>query len=217
MKEPRPIRLPFPGTPGRLAVADLNSDGIDDLVTTDLLAPRIVLYLSNQGPAELSFSARTLANLPIGVADLVLAGDLDLDRTVDLVVAGVGTECALVLLNGDYGQFAAGSREIVGSHPRDAVLCDLDQDGVLDLATVERGSGVVLAYHNAGAASFAQQPANYVSFVEDDPWDLASGDFDLDGKVDLFLTTSSGRLGIIWGQGGGFLLDEECAAVRVEE
>jgi hypothetical protein len=217
MKEPQPIRLPFPGTPGRLAVADLNSDRIDDLVTTDLLAPQIVLYLSNQGPAGLSFSPRALADLPTGVADVVLAGDLDLDRTVDLVVAGVGTECALVLLNGDYGQFAAGSREIVGSHPRDAVLCDLDQDGVLDLATVERGSGLVLAYHNAGAASFAQQPANYVSLVEDDPWDLASGDFDLDGKIDVFVTAASGRLGIIWGQGGGFLLDEECAAVRVEE
>lgn len=217
MKEPRSIRLPFSGTSGRLAVADLNSDGIDDLVVTDLLEPRIVLYLSTRGSAEPSFLAHALDDLPIGVVDLVLAGDLDLDRTVDLVVAGVGTECALILLNGDYGQFAAGSQEIAGSHPRDAVLCDFDQDGVLDLAAVERGSGLVLAYHNAGDGLFTQQPANYVSLLEDSPWDLASGDFDLDGKIDLFVTADSGKLGIIWGQGDGFLLDRECVAVRVEE
>jgi hypothetical protein len=215
MGEPQPTRIALPDSPGLLAVADFNSDGVDDFVTTDFLKPQIALYLSNRGPAGVSFSARTVDALPTGTADVVLVGDLDLDLAVDLIVAGGGAEPCIVLLNG-YSQFAAGNRETIGSDPRDGVLCDLDQDGVLDLVTIESGTGLVLAWHNVGGGSFAQQPANYVSLVESDPWDLASGDFDVDGKVDVFVSTSSGRLGIIWGQEGKFLVDEKYVTVYVE-
>jgi len=79
----------------------------------------------------------------------------------------------------------------VGDSPRSLALGDFDGDGILDVAVVTgryiapgvNGSAVVVSRGTGMEPTFSSSPKS--TGIGDDPWDVAVGDLDGDGKLDL--------------------------------
>ena len=175
----------FPTGRRIFAIADLNGDGFPDVVTVN---PNGVLSAwINQGNAVLIQSApgffptfATPGGFSAIEVGLILAGDVDADGDVDLVVTfrGFGPTLGFIwvaiqpqLLLNTPGGFVLATSQLpaIPVHVNQGFLQDLDQDGDVDLLLVDGGSwtnctsGPVAAQCRAmlnnGAGVFAQSQA----------------------------------------------------------
>jgi len=160
--------------------ADLNSDGIPDLVC----ASGYALYLfTNNGDALFTYTKYLPASGPIYS---VAAADLEGDGQVDLA-ASSGTspgwfDVHTNVNNGGVGQL---SRYAVGENPRSAAAVDVNMDGKVDLICANSGNGAgntlsILTNHVAGVFAVASSPILYNA-----PYCIAAADFNNDGYPDL--------------------------------
>jgi hypothetical protein len=88
--------------------------------------------------------------------------------------------------------------------PKSLLAADLNNDGVLDLATANKGDASVSILHGSGDGTFAMAVDHAVEGASSG---LAWGDFNGDCSADLAVTNGkpSGRLGVLPGDGtGGF-------------
>ena len=86
------------------------------------------------------------------------------------------------------------------SEPIRVTLEDLDQDGVLDIVMVNRGTDEFVVLLGLGGGSFQVLPG---VFAGPGLTDFAIGDLDEDGRLDLASSHSTGRVRIRWGRGDG--------------
>jgi hypothetical protein len=217
---------PVGATPQAVVTADLNHDGILDLVTANqgTFNPTfpgtysgggvsVLLGLAgNNGkkaPASGTFAAaQTYATGPavsVAVGDFNGDGQLDIatgifDRSISLVLAGGGPifgTLSVLLGNGD-GTFRQGPTTDGGGGSYTAVA-DLNGDGKLDLISDYGGTSVWLGN---GDGSFRAGPA-YGSVGDA----VAAGDFNADGKLDVVaagpIATGGFTLSLLLGNGDG--------------
>ncbi len=119
-------------------------------------------------------------------------GDVDGDHKIDMVlVDNVDLTCSILLGKGD-GTFAAPSSFHAGSSPFAVALGDLDGDGDLDLAVSDRGYLDATGWHAYGVSIFWNTGGVFATSTflalpsgEIQPTELALGDLDRDGKLDV--------------------------------
>ncbi|HYC77524.1 MAG TPA: VCBS repeat-containing protein, partial [Planctomycetota bacterium] len=191
-----PATLP-PAAPGLGFAADFDLDGAEDVFWHHGSSGGVVTY----GAPDLAFTATSAPTLQ---PRSVVAGDVDQDGDLDLLVTEEAPAALRLLLNGGRSAWTAITID-AGSPVRDAALVDLDGDGDLDAAVATRSpfSPASIApsrfYINQGGGTFVQQTAPFT--IEADA--VAVGDLDGDGDLDLvfdgagFLRTSGG-----WVAGG---------------
>lgn len=172
------------------ALGDVDGDGDLDVVATNFVSDAVSVRL-NDGTGSFSGTLE----VPTGAQPQALAlGDVDDDGDLDVVVASGSTSTARIHLNTGRGNFTAGPIVPVGVGPYTLTLGDVDGDGDLDLLT---GNiyGYVSLGRNQGAGTFIN-PDSRGYFVTDfvNTTDLALGDVDGDGDLDL--VTSSAVVGI---------------------
>ena len=68
--------------PNRVAIGDVNSDGVNDIVTSDNDSNKIYLFLMNKNGSVFSQSTITVGNHPKGIA----IADLNADGKDDIIV-----------------------------------------------------------------------------------------------------------------------------------
>ena len=117
----------------------------------------------------------------------VAAGDFNRDGHQDLAV-GVynivpNNHIAVYLGNGD-GSFVAGQKILV-SDPQAVVATDFDDDGNVDLAAATFNSEAVVFSLGDGTGRFRPPLKFTIGGTNPQPLDLASGDFNGDGRPDL--------------------------------
>ncbi|MCW3085734.1 MAG: cell surface receptor domain protein [Bacteroidetes bacterium] len=127
---------------------------------------------------------------PVGIA----TGDIDGDGKLDMVVTNAYDNSISVFLNTSTAgsiSFAAKVDFTVGDYPYGLALGDLDGDGKLDVA-VANGSSIDMSVlrntSTIGAVSFAAK-TDYPAVGE--PYAVAIGDLDADGKPDIALANFS--------------------------
>jgi FG-GAP-like repeat len=178
--------------PFLVALADLNGDGALDVAVCDDDAAAVVNVLLNTGDGTLG----PLASYPAGSeAQSVAVGDLNGDGAPDLVVTGDSGTLSVLLNSGD-GTFTSETQPL-DAQPQSVAVGDLNGDGAPDLAITTYdpggiGLGSVQVLLNQGDATFAP-PVAYPVGVE--PYSVAMGDFDGDGKLDLAIANTGASPG----------------------
>jgi hypothetical protein len=108
----------------------------------------------------------------------VAADDLDGDGRADIVLGNLEGPNTILWNEGDWRFTAESVRD---RSTRAVQLVDVDADGLLDIATTHRGSGVAV-FRNLGERRFEQL---LVHGVANPAYSMAWGDLDLDGDLDL--------------------------------
>ncbi|MEM6312444.1 MAG: FG-GAP-like repeat-containing protein, partial [Planctomycetota bacterium] len=111
--------------------ADLNDDGIPDVVTANRFSDDISILL---GTGDGSFTPQQRIDVPGGPAALT-SGDFNDDGRVDLAVAAERRSDVTLLTQLSDGTFALAQAFDVDLRPNSLTTGDLNGDGVLDLAT----------------------------------------------------------------------------------
>ncbi len=168
-------------TPQTVTLVDLDGDGFDDLVTADALPNGLSIRL---GGADGEFGGEGRAFfVPTGIAPInVVAGHLDGDDHLDLVVANSLSDDLSVLPGHGDGTFGEGKRIAVGSGPRWIVLARVDEDDVLDAVVANRDSDDLSVLLGNGLGGFGDE---HRLAVPDGPYHVSVADLDGDGRSDL--------------------------------
>jgi len=200
-----PVSVAASVNPRALTLADLDEDGILDLL---LAVSSGVQRWRGLGDATFALQGTLDAGTTVRA---IVAADLDADGILDVATANSGANEVQVLLGRGTagrpdGTFAPAMRLAVGTGPTRLLACDLDADGVLDLATADNSGGTVslLRALTTGGRPSGAFAASVRLTVGGSPAGLAHGDLNGDGRVDLAVTSGSGSvLTVLRRQAGG--------------
>ncbi len=187
------VDFTLPSTSQGVLIADVNMDGKPDLLVSNQSSSSISIFQNISGTSgNIGLAPRvdlTTGSNPFGIS----VGDIDGDGKPDIAVS-CSSGISVLKNTGSLGvlSFAAKADFTTGSSPQGLKLVDLDGDGKLDLATACFQSNTYISLlrntSSSGTISFATK-IDYTSGTN--PFDLAVGDFDGDGKPDLVASNQS--------------------------
>ena len=203
----RTIRIA--GSPGAIAMADLDADGRLDLVAA---VDAFVTVLVNAG--EGAFAPPVDYPITAGSTSIAI-GDVDGDGRPDIVVGGDGGGRVELLLNTGGARFRGVGLCLCGGLSPSVALGDLDGDGSTDVVVANRlgedgkTSGDLVVLLNDEGAPFKHDPAHYAAGPE--PRSVAVHDVNGDDHPDVVVASVCG-VSVLLNVGDGRLAD----AVRYE-
>ncbi|MCC6233548.1 MAG: VCBS repeat-containing protein [Verrucomicrobiales bacterium] len=178
------------------AFADFTGDERPDLFVANAYGlPSLFRGLGNGMFESLADTPLLPAGLPEGCTLPVFA-DFDNDGDFDLVLP-TGASPNLYFLNPGQGALIPASLPPVTDHAAPtagAVAEDFNNDGWIDLLTVSR-DGMHRLYEGAGNGILRERIPNPISADARAANGVAAADYDLDGDVDVLLTSWPGRGG----------------------
>jgi|GEM_PF-474602 len=191
-----------------MIAVDLNSDGIDELVTvapfttgSKIIVNRNTTASGAIGKNSFAPSQRLIINGSKNIYSIA-AGDIDGDGLKDIVATDYDQNKVWILLNRGGNLVAQSTGYNVGVNPMHVVLADIDNDGKLDIVTANKtaqaATGTISILRNistgTGAAGFETQ---FTTAAEGEPYWIAAADLDADGKADIAVTNSkSGNVSV---------------------
>jgi uncharacterized repeat protein (TIGR01451 family) len=182
---------PFPAGPFpyQAVVADFNGDGKPDIAVDNEYAGTVSVFL---GKGNGEFSPATA--IPFASAGSIsfgmVQGDFNVDGLADIAVVSYGEPGSIViLLNDGNGGFKPPVSYPVGDSPYNLALGDHNGDGTVDLAVANYDSRDVTIWRANSDGTFKSAPGSPVS-MGSKPSNLAFGDFNGDGKLDLAVANS---------------------------
>jgi hypothetical protein len=184
-------------TPRAVRTADLNADGIPDLVTVNGGTSNVSVLLGTGGGAFGPKTDFATAATPYGLA----IGDLNADGMPDLVVTSLGADVVSVLLGTGTGSFGAKTDFATGTDPRTVEIADLNANGKPDLVTANTGTNNVSVLLGTGTGSFGAKTDFATGLF---PFSVAVGDLNGDGRLDLAVgNENSASVSVLLGTGTG--------------
>ena len=177
-----------------IATADMNGDGIPDLVTISTDDSTVdVVTVDSQGDFTL-LPPQTFAD--ITQMSSIAVADVNGDGIPDVIISnGSGSAAGVrVLFNDGHGNLAADvsypTETSAGLGPVSVIAADINGDGKPDLVTANGNNGTVSILINNGDGTFAA-PVSYAAGT--DPVAVAVGDVNGDGFPDLVVADSAGN------------------------
>ena len=172
--------------PGAVQLADLNGDGIPDLIVANSGGNNVMVYpgLPNGtfGPALNDGHGFFVGTDPVSITVANLEGD----GRPDLVVANKGSNDVSILLNRSVGgviTLVAGPRLSAGYGPTATAVADVNGDGIPDLLVSDSLSNDLRVLPGLGNGFFSDQdPIIYAT--GQDPGPVFVGNFTRPGELD---------------------------------
>jgi hypothetical protein len=178
--------------PEYVATADLNGDGILDLVTANELAGTVSVLL---GKGDGTFPSKV--DYAVGKDPIALGiADLNRDGNPDLAVVNLGGNSVSVLLGKGDGTFGTHVDYATGSFPVSIAIADFNADNIQDLAVANQdNAGTVSILFGKGNGTFKKHKDFSAG---SQPQGIAVGDFNGDGRLDLSIVdVFSNEVGVL--------------------
>ncbi len=191
--------------PNAVEFADLNSDGIDDLIVSNGGSNEVLVYLGLAGD-QFDLGHRFFVGTD---PEAITISDLNGDGIADLVVANFGSNDLSLLFGqgrGDDWTLLAGPRLRAGGGPIATAVADLNADGTVDILVANHDSDDVYLLVGSGQGFFNdKQPV--ISRTGSVPVQVFVGNFDGDSDLEV-VTVNAGShdLTVISGLGQSELI-----------
>ncbi|MBF2048307.1 MAG: FG-GAP-like repeat-containing protein [Leptolyngbya sp. IPPAS B-1204] len=203
-------------TPYSVAVADVNGDGILDLISGGTVASSSVVQtgavsvLLGSSNGRFNSSPIVSSGAGFGSATALAVGDFNNDNVLDVITVGdlFGSTISDVFVNlgNNRGNFRASTTsQILPDNPQAVAVGDIDGDRRLDAVTAGGRSLSILLGNGAGDFSSVKTQT-----LSDSSKALTLRDFNNDGRLDIAAltissTTNANKLLLLLGDGkGGF-------------
>ncbi|MBW4646456.1 MAG: VCBS repeat-containing protein [Goleter apudmare HA4340-LM2] len=181
----------------RLAAADFNGDGKQDLVVVNHNGNNVSILLGNGTGGFGSPTNFSVGNAPISVT----VADINGDSKLDLIIPNENSNNVSILLGNGIGGFGTATNFTVGNSPQSVAVRDFNGDGKLDLAVANLFSNNVSILLGNGTGGFGTLSNFAVGSL---PVSVTVGDFNGDGKPDLAVANyDSDNVSILLGDGSG--------------
>jgi hypothetical protein len=190
----------------RLRAADLNNDGMDDIVTTNTESNNVTVLLSNGngGFVEAAGSPFACGDNPFGLA----IGDINADGKPDLAIInspgsmgeGRGKNGMTVLVGDGKGKFTMmkGSPFEAGRIPNRIAIGDVNGDGVNDIVSSDNGSNKIYLFKMNSNGSILSQ---ITIEVGNQPKGVAITDLNGDKKAEIVVCNNAdNEITIVFGK-----------------
>ncbi len=196
-----PLAFSTGAQPYSVVLSDVDGDGKPDIITANAASNTISILRNTASAGSLNLgSIQSRIDFNTGANPrFVAAGDVDGDGKADLVVANELNATVSVYRNtASAGVINAASLSApvsfaTGAHPLSVVIGNLDNDSRPDLAVANYESNTISVFHNNGSAGSltASSFSPKVDFATSpQPFSLALGDVDADGKRDIVIANS---------------------------
>jgi len=215
--EPVAYSLPFDLGCRSVLVADVNGDGLLDVLVTATETPTGINVLLGNGDGTLqpeqSFAT---SSQPIAIA----TADFNGDKRIDLVTANSDSGTVSVFIGNGDGTFRAGPEQIVSSNLTSIAVGDFNRDRKLDIAVCAgeihssvSSNGLFVLLGNGNATFKPAVPYVTVPGASS----VAIGDFNGDSKADLAVAgmgpsiygLPQGGVSVLLGKGDGTFRSQE--------
>ncbi len=179
--------------PHSVLAADFNGDGKPDLFVARGSSDKVTILTNTSSNGTIGFAITS--DFPGVPSDMQgsATGDLDGDGKPDVVVTnGVGDSSVSVFRNTSSAgviSFAGKVDFRTNYGPYCVAIGDLDGDGKPDLAIANNGSNYITLYRNTSTPGTVSFSNRMDMIVGTNPYGIAIGDFDKDGKAELVVST----------------------------
>ncbi|WP_276502719.1 FG-GAP-like repeat-containing protein [Terrimonas pollutisoli] len=176
--------------PISVKTADLNADGLLDLVVANPTFNLVYVLKNNSSPGTISFSAPV--SLATGAEPRKLAiADIDNDGKADIITANQSANSISVLRNTSAAgniSFTAKIDFATAATPEGICTGYLDNDDKTDIMVACSGANAISVFKNTSIAGTISLNAKTDYGAGVYPWDVATADLDGDGKPELAST-----------------------------
>lgn len=199
-----------------MAIANIDSEPNDEIVALTIGIPSPVYIFNDTTVAGNNFPYSTNYRYVFGntysyTPSSISMADFDGDGDNDILTTGYDWDELVLIKN--LGNYVFADEEIIARQTRGFVVMDYENDGDKDIVTVnerleENGITVFL---NDGFENFTTRENCYFPYADGVPWSIIASDFDLDGRTDIAITSTSDSLYVLYNLGGGTvgIQDEE--------
>jgi len=178
-----------PDAASDIVLVDVDDDGDLDMAYPSGIHNALIAVRRNQGDG--TFAAAVTSGTSSDYAENIHAlafGDFDEDGLVDAIAVRNTHSMVRVLGNGD-GTFSAPVEAPTGNNPIHVVAADFNRDGDLDFVVSHFSNGLYLSVYLGQGNGNVSGPVDLdVNWAGSTLFDVAAGDFDQNGFLDLVYT-----------------------------